>query len=435
MMPRPSITGLPPTPWVAAFVGATLAGGCSTKPSPATGNAPGSAATAAAPAGAGSAVAPAADAPLPKGVGPAYRQLPLGPADAIEPPSRDIVPGMTIAEARAKGATGLDTDITLKWRPDTEVWIDDDTGLAVNLQVEYPPAEWEAVKQRWGTPTLDDNVWIGANWMASLNGCANGPCGVTFERAPMTLLTAAIAPPGAFAGLRPGMTKAEIYATCGVPFADIGGVTIGYGLVPAISFDDDRFESISFDASEGDAEDWLPPLTKQWGAPRALGDDKVWIDPAGAWLAQFDAFGSTIRFVPQTPLAAVLARTGAASALAAAQALLGKPVTAVAALAGWTHDADYPDEAWGRPNELSLQQVHLDTQTNDAELIVEVRVRLEVADEAAMTTLRTRLTAALGAIVKSKDADDNELETITVDGLRVLVETNDDALRLVFAKR
>lgn len=425
------------TPRLFAFVpflvaSAAAVGGCSSsKRSTGTGN--GSGSGSATPIVAAPPVV--ADAPLPTQPGAAYQVAPLGPPDAIEPPARDIVPGMTIAEARRRGATGADTDITLKWRPDTEVWIDADTGLTTSLQVEYPAATWAEVRARWGAPTFDDDTWVGANWMATLNGCANGPCGVTFVRSPRALLTTAIAPPGAFAALRPGMTRAQIHATCGVPFADSSRVDIGYGLAPSVDVDDDLgFDSIAFDASAGDAAAWLPVLTALWGTPRTFGNDTVWVDPQGAWLAQFDAFGDTVRFVPQTPLAAVLARTGEASVLVAAQATLGKPVATFAGLPGWRHAADAPEDAAGRAHDYGLQPVALTAQTDDAGVVTAVRAVIDLANEADVAMVRGLLTTSLGPITAGQDADDAPVEAITVAGLRVRVEVDGAQLELTLAR-
>src|SRR5262245_48262502 len=80
--------------------------------------------------------APAAAArPAPGG---GFVTPPLGAPDAIEPPARDIVPGMLIRVAKEKGAKPKPVDYLLSWRPDTELWLDNHLEVVQNLQVEYP---------------------------------------------------------------------------------------------------------------------------------------------------------------------------------------------------------------------------------------------------------------------------------------------------------
>ena len=114
---------------------------------------------------------------------------PMGPADAIEPPSRVVLPGMTEAQAKANGAVGVDGD--LKVGTNIELDIGADSHLVESLDVEYPTADWETLKKGWGAPHHEE-TWVGANWVATLNGCngsAGAECGVTFVRSPAALLT------------------------------------------------------------------------------------------------------------------------------------------------------------------------------------------------------------------------------------------------------
>jgi len=134
---------------------------------------------------------------------------PLGAADAIEPPSRDIVPGMTIADALAKGATKDSVDYTLTWKKDVlDLWIAKESNVVVSIEATYKKADYTAMAAKWGKPNWGDG-WIGANWVASLNGCQSD-CTVSFARSPLVFLGATPQPPLGLATLTPKSTLADL---------------------------------------------------------------------------------------------------------------------------------------------------------------------------------------------------------------------------------
>jgi hypothetical protein len=354
---------------------------------------------------------------------------PLGAPDAIEPPTRDILPGSTVAEARTKGAKG-DGSLALEWKPNIELSHDEKTGLVSDLQVTYPKAEFEALKARWGKPFTED-VWMGANWVASLNGCASGDsCTVTFTRSPAALIGPRIAPPLSLANLKAGMTPAQVASTVGVPLEDMHTAAIGYAFTVGVDYDDDTLAAIELDTGIGEYDDWMPMLTKAWGPPAELDGHKVWINAKDGWLVQHDAYGDMLRFIPITPVAEIIAKDGPHSALAIAKAALGKPQKGLTL----PHYDAKEDEFSFLGTELAFQAPDIVMDTDDKEQVNEVRLFLYDEHEDGGKNLEKLVTAAWGPITTSKDENDEELRVIKVDGLTAIIETDSNSLTAKFRK-
>ena len=362
--------------------------------------------------------------------GPAAPALPqaglakatLGAPDAIEPPSRDILPGMKIEDAKAKGAKAASVDYYLEWRPDIDVWIDKDAQLVSELQVTYPNKDWEALKAKWGKPTFGEDKWLGANWFASLNGCATGDsCTVTFTLSPALLLGKTIVPPLSFARLKPGMSAAQVQTEVGVPVKDRSSLSLGYILKVGADYEDDKLAAVTVGFGEEGAQ-WLPWLTTLWGAPTDLGEAKVWINAKDHWIVQLDAYGDLLRFMPMAPLAEVLAKSGDWSVIALAKAAFGKGKAELAAL---PHYDAKNDDFVMLATDLSLRAPNLALSFDDKDKVDELRVYLHADKEGAGAQVLKAVTDAWGPIVKTKQ-DDEEIQTISVEGFKVLVEPEAD---------
>ena len=375
--------------------------------------------------------APTAQALAPKTTR-GFAAAPLGPPDAIEPPERTVLPGMTIAEARAAGATTVaDHDTELKVRPDVSATIDPDTGFVEDLQVELPPAAWATQQKAWGAPAIaDEDVWIGRNWMARLNGCANGPCWLTFTRSPMSQFTGDVAPPGSLATLTAGMTLPQVVAASGIGFTGDEPILLGYGAQVALGLDDELLESVHLDIGAGTSDHWLGTFTKLWGAPKQLGDDKVWIAKGGQWMAAFDRYGDTLEFLPLVRVSDALGKTARASVLGQAKAALGKPLAGLASVPGWSTDGE---DFASYYTQLSTSQVVIGAE-DDGTVVTELGATFPVGGDAEMATLTAALTTGLGPITVSKDEDGEELRQIVVDGIKVKVESGAGELTLTFTK-
>ncbi len=376
--------------------------------------------------------APAKPASATKTIAPGdgFVRPPLGAADAIEPPSRDIVPGMLVSAAKEKGAQPDTVDYTMKWRPDTSLWLTKEFGLVAQLIVTYPAKDWEATKAKWGKPAIGDDTWIGANWMVTLSGCASGPCSVMFVRSPITFLGKSPAPPDALANLRAGMTPAEVKAATGLPLAFGAGLDNGFGWDLSASYTDDKLEEFDMNIQRGSDADWLPSLAKLWGEPTQLGNDKVWANPSDGWLVQFGWAGTLLRFYPMKPAATHFARTGPESLLTIARATMGKPKSALTSVPG------YVEKRESIPltrTELSLVEPVVDFGF-EKDAVSELDVRFLVESEGDSAKLVKVMESAWGPITKKKDENDEETQTLSVDGFAVQLNADESAVRVRITK-
>lgn len=358
----------------------------------------------------------------------------IGPADAIEPPSRDILPGMSVKQAKEKGAKPGEVDFSMKFRPDTELWINKDLQIVENLQVEYPAKDWEAVKAKWGKPAIGDDVWIGANFVAKLNGCANGPCGVTFTRLPLHWLPEKPILPGPLGNLKPGMTAAEVKAASGFAFFEGPGSGNGFGVDVWVSYDGDKkLDELAMEPREGNDDYWEPILTKRWGAPQTIDGKKAWINVEAGWIVQFAVAGTMLRFTPMISVKQHLAKSGDDSLLAIAKATVGKKHDDIKDVKGF--DVKNERLTACRANEYAFLCPSLSLEIGDEDKVKDLEVRFTVDDEAAATRLVKDLTDAWGATTKKKNESDEEVQTVTVDGFEATVEPGSGSVKVVLAKK
>jgi hypothetical protein len=353
-----------------------------------------------------------------------FAAAPMGAPDAIEPPSRDILPGMTVAEAKAKGAKVDTVDYMLKWRPDTGLWLDKKSQLVSRLEVSYPAKQWETLQAKWGKPNFG-GAWLGANWLASLNGCASvdHSCGVTFTRSPLGMLSKSVVPPGPIARLHRGMTAKEVDAAVGLP---LDQADPGYGVAVSGSYDGDRLTSVTLRMIGQD--DWVPLLTKLWGAP---GANNEWANTKDRWMAQVDD-PATLRFSWVTPLAELLAKTGPDSVLAKAHAALGKPHAALAQLPGFVAEPDRFEVAnteysASAPPELTITY-------GDQDMVSELTLRIPTTNEAATAKVLRQLATSWGPVNTAKNQDGDQVSTIQIDGVKAAVESSGDGVVLHVTK-
>lgn len=362
--------------------------------------------------------------------GEGFVRPPLGAADAIEPPSRDIVPGMLVSAAKEKGAKPDTVDYTMKWRPDTSLWLTKEFGLVAQLIVTYPVRDWEATKAKWGKPAIGDDTWIGANWMVTLSGCASGPCSVSFVRSPITFLGKSPAPPDALANLRGGMTPAEVKAATGLPLAFGAGLDNGFGWDLSASYTDDKLEEFDMNIQRGSNADWLPLIAKLWGEPTLLGNDKVWANPSDGWLVQFGDAGTLLRFYPMKPAATHFAKTGPDSLLTIARATMGKPKSALTSVAGYVEKRESIPLA---RTELSLVEPVVEFGF-EKDTVSELDVRFLVESDADSAKLVEKIESSWGPITKKKDESSEETQTLAVDGFAVVVNADERAVRVSITK-
>lgn len=282
---------------------------------------------------------------------------PLAAPDAIEPPTREIVPGMTVAEAKARGARPSKYT-HLEWRPDIDVWVDEHAQLVTSLQVTYKRKAWEALRASWGEPKIG-NAWIGASWVATLNGC-DIDCTLTFLRAPTAMFGDSVAPPLALANARAGMTPDQVRAAVGVDVAH--AFELGYPLSADVRFEDGKLVEIDLPLVDrkqlGELADWLPALTSRWGKPVELGGREAWIGTRDHWIAVANHGDAELELLPYTPIADTVAGLPAL-----AKATLGQARDAVSTV--------------GLPrSELSLEPPTITLDYDDADRVSAMTVTL-----------------------------------------------------------
>jgi hypothetical protein len=348
---------------------------------------------------------------------------PLGAPDAIEPPSRDIVPGMTIAAAKAKGCKDDSVDYLLKWKDDVDVWIDKDSGLVTKLAVTYKKADFEQLKTKWGAPSFGED-WLGANWLASLNGCTD-TCTVTYTRSPLALLGATAVPPLGLAALKPGATVASVTSLVGVELKNRSGVGSGFGLDVGLDPDSDSVGAIVLnEPSNRPLELWLPLLEKQWGPATKSDSGDVsarWTSKDKHWAVELGHYGDTLRYVPILPSQEVFAALRALPAK-----VWNKPKAVVDALPGFKDGLiEFPH------TELSVDSStyssgRFSVEYDDKDTVSEIRISI-FASSAQLKAANTAWEALAGVPKKVKNADGEEQQSVTVDGINFVVELSDDA--------
>lgn len=363
------------------------------------------------------------------GPGPRFALAPMGAPDDIEPPSRAVIPGMTVAQARAHGATG---DLPfLDVTPEITALVEDQgSGLVRQLDVSYEKTAFAALEAKWGKPNLGES-WVGANWMATPGGCQGSKgseCGMSFQRAPGGLLMKTPAPPTVLASLRPSMTMNEVKARIGFSFENIGGSDVGYPLAITIGYDEKKLEQIVLSASGGTDDAWLPLLTARWGKPKALpsggGEKDVWVNAAEGWLVVWEEFpGWTITYRHMTPLADVLVPSAPNGIVARAHAMLGRDLGTIKRLPG----ANEYGDVYLEPCEYSLREVELSPDFDDKGLARSVSVIFDISDD-QRAAAETKILAAWGATKKPKpDDSEGDLFALGVAGVDDLEMTHEAA--------
>lgn len=357
----------------------------------------------------------------------------LGAADAIEPPSRDILPGMSVKQAKDKGAKAGDVDYMLKFRPDTELWISKEMQIVESLQVEYPAKDWEGIKAKWGKPTISDDVWVGANFVAKLNGCANGPCGVTFTRLPQQWLGDKPFPPGTLGNLKPGMTAEEVKTATGFALSEGPGISNGFGWDLYVSYDGDKkLDELDLDAREGEADYWEPILTKRWGAPQEVESKKVWLNADANWGVQFDYAGTLLRFKPMKSVKKLLSKSGDDGVLAIAKATVGKKHGDLKDVKGFDVKNEQLTEC--RMNEYAFMCPSVSLELGDEDKVKSLEIRFSVEDDAAAAKLIKDISDAWGATTKKKNDADEEIQTVSVDGFEASILSS-GSVRVTLTKK
>jgi hypothetical protein len=404
-----------------------VVGACKSKAKPATVEATGSAAVVAP----GSSALPVAP-PLPPpvaGVLNLESLPPLGAPDAIEPPSRDIVPGMSIAAAKAKGCKDVDVSYRLDWKKDIDVGIDKAAGVVTQLDVTYTKAAFEALKLKWGKPGFDAD-WLGANWLASLNGC-DVTCTVTFTRSPLVLLGASPMPPLGLATLQQGSTIGAMTALLGVESKDRSGVGTGFSLSIGLDADNDAVGTIVIDdASNRKIESWIPLLEKQWGPGLKLdGAGSIdararWTSKDKRWVVELGNFGDTLRYTPIEPSQQVFANLRALPAK-----LWNKPKTMVQALPGMKEDAFEFSRTELSFDSSSYYASRLTVDYDDKDNVDEINIII-ASSEVQMKATVAAWQSVVGAPKKTKNADGEQQQVVIIDGITFVVEFSDTSIDL-----
>ncbi|MFT3700101.1 MAG: hypothetical protein QM831_43550 [Kofleriaceae bacterium] len=330
----------------------------------------------------------------------------LGAADKLEPPSRDIVPGMTIAEALAKGAKRDSVDYTLTWKQDVlDLWIAKESNLVVSVEATYKKADFDALAAKWGKPNWGEG-WIGANWVASLNGCQS-ECTVSFARSPLVFLGPTPAPPLGLATLTPSSTIADVQKIAGVPLTDRNGVETGFGLSIGVDGSDNALEAIVVSSHKGGDDDvFATALDKTWGKRIERGDTFVWFTKDHHWAVESGKYGDTVRYTPILPFADELAKLRTIPAK-----LWGKTKAAMPELKEDALELPHNEISFGGNSNGATVNVSYD----DKGVVSELRMQIN-ATEQTMKQLTTAFETSFGKPVKSED--DMKL---TVDGVPFVV--------------
>ena len=345
----------------------------------------------------------------------------LGAADAIEPPSRDIVPGMTIAEALAKGATKDQVDYTLTWKKDVlDLWIAKESNLVASTEATYSKADFDTLSKKFGKPNWGDG-WIGANWVASLNGCQS-ECTVSFSRSPLVFLGATPQPPLGLATLTTKSTLADVEKIVGVPLTDRNGVDTGFGLSIGVDTSGSDLDAIVVSSHKGGDDDaYATALDKVWGK---RGETGVWFSKDNRWAVESGKFGDTVRYTPIVPASEEMARLRALPAK-----LWLKPKAAVAAAMPDQKD----DELLLADNEWSFGSGNgggsVSVSYDDKSVVSELHVRIN-ATEQTIKQVTAAFEKTWGKPVKEKTADGDEVVKLTVDGVPFTATFNDTSIEL-----
>ncbi len=342
----------------------------------------------------------------------------LGAADAIEPPSRDILPGMSVKQAKDKGAKPGTVDYLLKWRPDTELWIDKGTEVVENLRVEYPAKDMDGIKAKWGKPTFGDDVWVGANFAAKIEGCGD-TCTVSFMRPPLPFLSDKPVPPGVLGNLKAGMTAEEVKTATGIALYEGPGVSNGYAWDVWVDYHDKKLDSLTMNNRIGDSEYWTSTLTKRWGATQTIDGKTVWLSAEAGWLTELGTNGWLLTFHPMTSVKKLLAKSGDESLIALAKATVGKKRDGLASVKGLNekNESLVPCAA----NEYALTCPSLILDVGEENKVQALEVRFGVDDDAAAAKLIKEISDAWGAMTKKKNDADEEIQTVSVEGFEVSI--------------
>lgn len=354
---------------------------------------------------------------------------PLGPPDTIEPPSREIVPGMTIDEALAKGARKDTFDYQLAWKPDLDLGIDKKSGLVTELVVTYRKADFAAVSAKWGKPSFGDE-WLGANWEARLNGCSgtNGDCTVSFTRSPFVFLGATPQPPLGLATLGPRSPLAEIAKLVGVGLEDRSGVPTGFGLTLGGDPADTLVGAIVVGGrgDNGGPEQYAMRLDQVWGKRVPAGDKEVWFSKDRRWVVESGLYGDTLRYTPLLPAAEMMTQLRALPVK-----LWRKPKAALAAaVPDLKNDAvAFPRTEWAYgANDGDGAEVTL--SYDDKETVEELRISI-FATPTAMKAAVAAFEASWGKPVKAKTENGEAELRLTVDGIPYVVTYEETMIALV----
>lgn len=356
-------------------------------------------------------------------------RAPLGTADGIEPPSRDFIPGMTVAEAKAKGAKPGNVNYRLKTpRKDIELRIDKDSGVVEDLEVEYTKQSFAALKAKLGKPLFDD-VYVGANWLVQLSDskCDDG-CTVDFYRSPMNVLAKTLVPPGPLNQLTATSTKADVAKLVGND-CDGKHIPSGYGFKIRVDYDGDHISTVVFTSDVGDSDQWDKIVAKMYGPTTKLDDKDVWVNAKDGWLVELGSFGYTLTYRPITASTAYLAKTGTGSMLAQATSVFGKPKASLAKVAGF--DAK-DDHFLSVGTELALDTNTTAVSYDDKDVVDSVDMEIHTGSADAAEKVIKGLASNWGAITKIKDGDDSEeTQAIKLDGgLIALIDTRDSVVTI-----
>lgn len=400
-----------------------LAAACTDKPGAGEGATASSSAAAASPASKGADPVPAA---APDG---GFVVPTLGEADAIEPPSRDIVPGMSLKTAKAKGAKEDDDSKELSFGEDIEVVPDEGGSVVSELKVRYEPPAFEPLKKKWGKPAFGDSVWLGKNWLATLDGCW-AKCQVTFVRSPLEFLSTTVRPPGVLGNVRAGMTEAEVEKAVGTALPRDAFVSSGFGWSVSVSYANERVDELSLYVGRGKPEEWMPLLVEKWGPIQTIGSARGWVSPDQGWLAILDTNAVNLDFVPMKPLAKLLEANEKDGVVMLAAAALGKTRTEVEKHPGWSTAAAF----FVLPaTELSRVRPDLSLHEEDGHRIQELALSLPREERDAAKVLAA-IETAWGPLAKGKDADGDEVTTAAVHGLKARVESDKLRTTVYFRK-
>ena len=349
----------------------------------------------------------------------------LGAPDPIEPPSRDIVPGMTIAEALAKGATKDSVDYTLTWKKDVlDLWIAKESNLVISVEATYKKAEYTAMAAKWGKPNWGDDGWIGANWVASLNGC-QAECTVSFARSPMVLLGATPQPPLGLATLTTKSTVADLAKLLGVPIKDRTGVETGFGMAIGVDANDNLINAIVISSHKGGDDDlYAAALDKAWGKRLERGDTNVWFTKDNHWAVEAGKYGDTVRYTPIVPAADELAMVRTLPAK-----LWMKPKATVAAAMADQKDDELqlPPNEWSYGGDTSGGSVGV--SYDDKGMVDQLRVQIN-ATEQTMKHVTSVFETTWGKPAKGKTADGDDVMKLTVDGVPFVAVYDDHSIVL-----